>query len=205
MDGDVGSRIAADDPLGELLPLIDFRLQQRAIAVVDVPQHAVHDVGAQLLVVGVGQLVVDDLGEDARCGAARASSSSSSCRRSTDGFSMRTCLPASKARRAASKWRSSGVATQTASTPWASICATASGPAQLTNGPRRGLAEAFGAGAGAAGDGGQLHLDRAEIAAVKAVGVKALEDGAIGLVEDHAEAGHADAEAARRGGIDGVH
>ena len=94
---------------------------------------------------------------------------------------------------------------QTASTPWASICATASGPAKLTKGPTRGLAEAFRAGAGAAGDGGQLHLDRTEVAAVEAVGAKPLEDGPIGLVEDHAEADHADAEAARRGGIDGVH
>ena len=65
MDGDVGSRVTADDPLGELLAADRFRLQQGAISVVDVAQHAVHDMGAQLFMIGVGQLVVDDLGEDA--------------------------------------------------------------------------------------------------------------------------------------------
>ena len=80
--------------------------------------------------------------------------------------------------------------------------ATASGPAQLTNGPSAGAAwrSRSAAAAGAAGDGGQLHLDGAEIAAVKAVGVQLLEDGAVGVVEDHAQAGHADAEATRGGG-----
>ena len=59
------------------------------------------------------------------------------------------------------------------------------------------FAEPIGAGAGAAGDGGQFHLDESEIAAVEAVGVQPLEDGAVGFVEDHAQAGHADPETTR--------
>src|SRR5204863_480317 len=46
-------------------------------------------------------------------------------------------VPGGPVRRAASKWRSSGVATHTASTPWARSCPTASGPLQLTKGPTR--------------------------------------------------------------------
>ena len=69
----------------------------------------------------------------------------------------------------------------------------------------RGLAKTFGSRSSAAGDGGQFHFDRAEVPAVKAVGVKALENGTIGFVKDHAEAGHADSETTRRRGVDGVH
>ena len=84
------------------------------------PQDAIDDVSAQLLVIGIGELVVHDMARTP-LPRARAISSSSSCNRSTEGFSMSTCLPAARASRAGSKWRSSGVATQTASTPWASI------------------------------------------------------------------------------------
>ena len=35
--------------------------------------------------------------------------------------------------------------------------------------------------------------------------METLKDGAIGFVEDHAEAGHADPETSRRRRIDGVH
>ena len=69
----------------------------------------------------------------------------------------------------------------------------------------RGLAQAFCPRTGAAGDGGQFHFDRAEVTTVKAIGVEMLEDGAIGFVEDHAEAGHADPEPTRKRGVDGVH
>ncbi len=65
MDRDVGAGIAARDPLGELLAADRLRLQQRAVAVVDVPQDAIDDVGPQLLVIGIGELVIDDLGQHA--------------------------------------------------------------------------------------------------------------------------------------------
>ena len=65
MDGDVGARVAAGDPLGELPAADRLRLQERAVAVVDVLQDAVGDVRPQLLVIGIGELVVDDLGEHA--------------------------------------------------------------------------------------------------------------------------------------------
>jgi hypothetical protein len=46
-------------------PLMDFGSSSVAVAVVDVRQDAVGHVRAQLLVIGVGQLVVDDLGQHA--------------------------------------------------------------------------------------------------------------------------------------------
>src|SRR5439155_1279128 len=57
--------------------------------------------------------------------------------RGADGFSMRTCLPAARAARAGAKWRSSGVATQTTSTPAASSLSVASGPAKFWKAPSR--------------------------------------------------------------------
>ncbi len=63
MHGDVGAGIAALNPLGELAAADAFGFQQRAVAVVDVPQHAVDDVRAQLFMIGIGQLVIDDLGQ----------------------------------------------------------------------------------------------------------------------------------------------
>ena len=64
MDGDVGAWVAALDPFGELAAADRLRLQERAVAVVDVPKRAVDDMRAQFLVIGVAELVVDDLGED---------------------------------------------------------------------------------------------------------------------------------------------
>ena len=81
MDGDVGAGVAAGDPLGELAAADRLRLQQRAVAVVDVLQHAVGDERAQLLVVGVGELVIDDLGQHAVLARPARCSSSSSCER----------------------------------------------------------------------------------------------------------------------------
>ena len=63
MNRDVGSGIAADDPFGELLAADRLRFEQGAIAVVDVTQDAVYDMGAQLFMIRVGQLMVHDLGE----------------------------------------------------------------------------------------------------------------------------------------------
>ena len=59
----VRARIAAGDPFGELPAGDAVRLQQRAIAVVDVRQLAVDDQRAQLFVIGIEQLVIDDLGQ----------------------------------------------------------------------------------------------------------------------------------------------
>ena len=63
MDGDVGAGIAAGDPLGELLAGDQFRLQQRAVAVIDVLQLAVGHQRAEFFVVRIEQLVVDHLGQ----------------------------------------------------------------------------------------------------------------------------------------------
>jgi hypothetical protein len=72
VDGDVGAGVAALDPLGEL-PLGDaLGLQEGAVAVVDVLELAVVDERAELLVVGVAELVVDDLRQDVRAATRRA-------------------------------------------------------------------------------------------------------------------------------------
>ena len=63
MDGNVGARIAAGDPLGKLRARDLLGLQQGAIAAIDMAQDAIRDEGAQLLVIGIEQLVIDDLGE----------------------------------------------------------------------------------------------------------------------------------------------
>ena len=101
VDGDVGAGVAAGDPLGELAAADRLRLQQRAVAVVDVLQHAVGDVRAQLLVVGVGELVIDDLGQHAVLARPARRARRVPASDSTDGFSIRTCLPAASAARAA--------------------------------------------------------------------------------------------------------
>ena len=127
MHGHICGRVAARNPFRELAAADRLRFQQRAIAVVDVLQHAIRDQRAQLFVIGVGKFVIHDFGKHAVLGGKRVSSSSLSSER-TDGFSMRTCLPVARAARAGSKWRSSGVATQTAcSSSWSS-CRVASMP-----------------------------------------------------------------------------
>ena len=63
MDGDVGGRVAAPNPLGELPAADRLRLEERAVAVVDVPQDAVVVQGAELFVVRVRELVVNDFRE----------------------------------------------------------------------------------------------------------------------------------------------
>src|SRR5262249_50279081 len=65
MDGDVGSRVAAGNPRGKLNAADLLGLQQRTVTVVDVAQNAVHNMGSKFLVVGIGELVIDDLGNDA--------------------------------------------------------------------------------------------------------------------------------------------
>src|SRR5207237_1139390 len=62
-----GAGVSPGDPLGELLPGDLPGLQQRAVTVVDVLQHPVDDVSAELLVIGVGQLVVDHSRQYAPC------------------------------------------------------------------------------------------------------------------------------------------
>ena len=94
MHGDVGAGIAAGDPLGELAAGDALRLEQRAVAVVDVLQLAVGDQRAQFLVVGIEQLVIDDLGQHAACCGRVASSSSSSAATAPTAFrSARACRP----------------------------------------------------------------------------------------------------------------
>ncbi len=186
-------RIAAGDPLGELIAADRFRLQQGAITVVDVSEDAVEDVGAQLLVVGVGQLVVDDLGEDVvlpREGNQLIQLRQAQHGRLLDqdvlagGQGLACGIEVPVVRRgdayhvhALRQHLADGVR-----------------PGATHARPEAGLAEVFGAAAGAAGDGGQLDLDGAEVPAVEALVVQLLEDGAVGFVEDHAQAGHADAE-----------
>src|SRR5262249_23604196 len=64
VDGNIGAGVAAHDPLGELLPTNLLGFQQGAIPIVDVLEDAVDHVSAQLLVVGVAELVVDKLCKD---------------------------------------------------------------------------------------------------------------------------------------------
>src|SRR5207249_9678962 len=63
MDRDVGAGVSPADPLGELAAADLLRFQKRAITVVDMSQHPVGNVRAELLVVRVGELVINDLGE----------------------------------------------------------------------------------------------------------------------------------------------
>jgi hypothetical protein len=65
MHRDVGAGVALLNPFGELPAADGLGFEQGAVAIVDVLKDAIEDVGPQLLVVGVGELVVDDLGEDA--------------------------------------------------------------------------------------------------------------------------------------------
>ena len=165
MHGDVRAGIAAADPLGELAAADALGLQQRAVAVVDVLQLAVGDQRAQLLVVGIEQLVIDDLGQHvllpgqlARARRARPATAPTAFR------SARACRPASAAL-AAAKCRSSGVATQTKSTPCFEQLADRVRlveARELGDLLARRLAIGLGPAAGAAGDGGQLDLAHAE-------------------------------------------
>ena len=65
VDGDIRTGVPSGDPLGELLAGDRLRFEERAVAVVDVLEHAVGDQRPQLFVVRIEQLVVDDLGQDA--------------------------------------------------------------------------------------------------------------------------------------------
>ena len=51
--GDVGAGVAPRDPFGELTPADRLRLEQRGVAVVDVPQHTIDDVRAELAARGI--------------------------------------------------------------------------------------------------------------------------------------------------------
>src|SRR5207244_2869044 len=53
------------------------------------------------------------------------------------------------------------------------------------------LAKPVGPAAGPAGDGRQADLDRAEVTPVKRLTAELLEDGPVGVVEDHSQADHA--------------
>ena len=65
VNGHIGSGISARDPFGKLTIADLFRLEQRALAVVDMPVNSIDNMSAEHLVIGVGQLVIDDLGEHA--------------------------------------------------------------------------------------------------------------------------------------------
>ena len=124
--------------------------------------------GAQFLVVGIGQLVIDDLGEDIVLAGQRRQLVEF-LKAQDGGLFDEHVLAGCSAIRAASKWRSSGVATQTASTPWAAV-ADRVRPGEVGERGELGQAcDTFAAAAGAAGDGGQLHGDQAEVAAEAAL------------------------------------
>jgi len=63
MDSHVSARITAGDPGGKLSAADLLGFEQGAIAVVDVLQDSVDHVSSQLLVIGIGELVIDHLGE----------------------------------------------------------------------------------------------------------------------------------------------
>src|SRR5207244_4372594 len=65
---------------------------------------------------------------------------------------------------------------------------------EIGNAPPRGSFVTLGARPGPAGDGGQLDIDQAEVAAIESLGMQLLEQRAIGLVKDHAQADHAGPE-----------
>ena len=196
MDGHVGSWIAALDPLGELLAADLLRFEQRAIAVVDVASTC-HRRRMCAVSCDPDRPACDRRPWPARsCRRARACSSSSSCKRNTDGFSMRTCLPASRARRAASKWRLSGVAMQTRSIGSASNRPMASFPAQLTNGPSRPAALCRRRSPRipvrlATADSSTFTKPKSRLYIPSLM--ELFEKGTIGLLENHAQSSHASA------------
>ena len=63
MDRNVSTRVPPSNPLGKLLAANRLGLKQGAVAIIHVLEDAIHNVGPQLLVVRVGQLVVNDLGK----------------------------------------------------------------------------------------------------------------------------------------------
>src|SRR5260370_8342697 len=63
MDSHVRARITAGDPGGKLSAADLLGLEQRTIAVVDVLQDSVAHMSSQLLVTGIGELVIDNVGE----------------------------------------------------------------------------------------------------------------------------------------------
>ncbi len=69
MHGHVSAWITPGDPFGKLTVTDGSWLEQAAIAIVDVLQYAVDDMGAQFFMIGIRQLMIDDLGEGpiARC------------------------------------------------------------------------------------------------------------------------------------------
>ncbi len=198
MDGDVGAGIAAGDPFGELPGGDRLRLQQRAVAVVDVLQDAVDDERAELLVVGV-EAACDRRPWPARPGSTpMRSSSSSSASERTDGFSISTCLPASRplgsgevsivGRGDADERRPARPAVARRLCGSVKLLKLADLAWLLGDRPRR-------AAGALAGDGGQLHFADAEAAGSYRPTCRAmdvLEERAIRFVENHAHADHAD-------------
>src|SRR5262249_48058623 len=68
MDGDVGRGVAAGDPFGELAAADRLGFEERAVPVVDVLQHTVLVERSEFLVIGVRELVINDLRQNTAFG-----------------------------------------------------------------------------------------------------------------------------------------
>ncbi len=216
MDGDIRPRVAAANPLGKLRPGNLLGLQERAVAVVDVRQNAVVDERAELLVIGIEQLVINDLGQHLLAAGDRLQFVELPERQHGRLFDQHGASRPRAPARAASKWRSSGVATQTKSTPAASSDSTACAPEKfftpaVAAPPARKIRlRPF---AGARRDGRQRNFDRPERPVVEAGRPHLLEERTVRFVENHPHADHAAAQdvdrasasgrRSGRGGIDG--
>jgi hypothetical protein len=64
MDRHIGGRVAASNPLGKLAGTDGLWFEEGAEAIVDVFEDAIGDEGLELFVVWIGELVVNDFGED---------------------------------------------------------------------------------------------------------------------------------------------
>ena len=159
-------------------------------------QHAVGDVRPQLFVIGIGKLVIDDLGQDVLLAG--------------EGVEFIEFLQTQHRR----LFDEDVLAREEAAAGGVEVAIVRRGDAddidllgeQVVDGVRAGTIDEggetiaarlpilFATFPSAAGDGGEFHVDIANVGAIEALGVQLLEDGAIGFVEDHAEADHADAE-----------
>ena len=121
MHGDVGSGIAASNPLGELPARNRFRFEQSAVAVVDVLQDTISDQRPHFLVIGVEQFVIHDLGEQVFLAGNRLQLIQFLQFQNRRLLNQQMSSGFQDVFFAASKCRSSGVATQAKSSPESSI------------------------------------------------------------------------------------
>ena len=111
MNGHISRWVATANPFRELAAADCFGFEQGTIAMVDVLEHAIANQCPQLLMVRVGKLVVNDFGQNTV--TAGQGNELIQFVEAQDGRLLdKHMLAGLRAWRAASKWRSSGVAMQ---------------------------------------------------------------------------------------------